>query len=126
MDIIRAGRCLYMVLGGISPHLWVVLCDPIPPRNEVLLVMLTTAKRYTDDTVILSRGDHPFIRHDTAVSYGTARYHTVDGLLSAMQRKRFSLLEDMDREVLRRIQNGVLASPRTINAVRNQFVLPED
>jgi hypothetical protein len=121
MNIFRAGCCLYLYEDQPPPHLWVVLCDPIPPRDEILMVMLTTARAYTDDTVVLAKGDHPFVERNTAVSYGTADYRRVSALIAAMQRGRCELRETMSARILRRVQDGLLTSPRTVNAVRDRY-----
>ena len=61
MEIIRAGRSL--LLSDPKPHLWFVLTDPERKNDRVVAVMISTVKHYSDPTLILEVGDHPFIRH---------------------------------------------------------------
>ena len=59
-----------------EPHLWIVLTDPEGNPGEVVVVNLTSQRPGSDATVVLQRGDHPFVRHDTVVYYGDARMDT--------------------------------------------------
>ena len=118
MDILGAGRTIY--LRGTpsnvpSPHVWFILTDP--DRDRVVAVMIQSVKSFTDDTLVLVAGDHPFVRHETAVQYGTANYFSVRRLLEACAQNRCTLLEDMSAGLLARVRAGLLASPRTVHAI---------
>ena len=64
--------------------------------------------------------NQPFIRHDSAVHYSSARWLAVAGLLMAMRVGNCHLKEDMSRELLARVRAGLLESPFTVNALREQ------
>ncbi len=81
--------------------------------------MLRTATEFTDDTVVLQPGDHPFIRHATAVHYSTADLFQVDKLLDAMQRGECHLRQDMSETLLDEVRDGLLRSPFTIHRIRD-------
>ncbi|MEK7486771.1 MAG: hypothetical protein AABZ60_20805 [Planctomycetota bacterium] len=49
-------------------HLWIVLTEPSPIKNEVIIVNVTSLRSYSDKTVILNEGDHPFIHHPSVIS----------------------------------------------------------
>lgn len=115
MGVVCAGCTLYIPDRDAGPHLWVALADPIPPRNEVPLVMLVTRKRYTDQTVILVPGDHPFVRVETSVSYGTLKFVPVSQLESSIARKHIKVRDDLAAALLLRIQQGVFSSPHTVH-----------
>lgn len=86
---LHAGRALVLRDARMGTHLWFVLTDPDPDRNSMVLVMLVTVKPHTDRTVQLNVGDHPFVRHESAVS----------------------------ADLLTRVRAGLLASARTPNDV---------
>jgi hypothetical protein len=86
----------------------------------VVAVMLRTVTRFTDPTLVLKSGDHPFIRHDSAVHFSSARWLAVQALLAAMRVGNCHLKEDMSRDLLARVRAGLLESPFTVNVLRDQ------
>lgn len=121
MNIIRAGSSLLLAEPPLfKPHLWFVLTNPEGKPPRVVAVMVRTVTRFTDPTVVLKPGDHPFIRHESAVHYSTARWLNVSGLLAAMNVGKCHLTEDMSGKLLRRVRKGLLDSPFTVNALRDQ------
>lgn len=122
MDLIRAGSCFLLLEDSNVPHhLWIVLTDPIGKAAEVLTVMLVTHKAHSDDTVILVVGDHPFITRNTSVNYSTAQFRLVRLIIAEMHRHRCHLREDLAADQLKRVQQGLIDSPRTVNHVRDRF-----
>jgi hypothetical protein len=55
-------------------HLWVTLTEPEGNPPQVVLVNLTSFRLDADATVILTPGDHPFIRHKTVINYSDAKF----------------------------------------------------
>lgn len=120
MEILRAGRTLLLrELPDSRPHLWLVLTDPAGTPPEVVAVMVRTATAFTDRTVVLSVGDHPFIRRPSSVHYSTATFFRVDAIQRAILRRQCHLREDMSPELLQRVRQGLLDSPFTVHAVRD-------
>ena len=121
MNVIRAGSTLLLGEPPLyKPHLWFVLTDPQGDPSRVVAVMLRTVARFTDPTLILHAGDHPFIRHDSAVHYSSARWLAVRALLAAMQVGNCHLKEDTSAALLTQVRAGLLESPFTVNALRDQ------
>lgn len=118
MKVIGAGWTLY-ISGPEGPHLWVVVTDPAGDPETVVTVMLVTRRRHTDDTVILQPGDHPFIRHETSVSYSTADFRRVDRIVEQMHKGHCSARESLAPDVLARVQLGAATSPFTIHRIRD-------
>jgi hypothetical protein len=120
MNVIRAGASLLLAEPPLyKPHLWFVLTDPQGKSEQVVVVMVRTVTRFTDPTVVLKPGEHPFIRHDSAVHYSTARWLSVSRILAAMRDGRCHLKEDLSAALLARVRKGLLVSPFTINALRD-------
>lgn len=115
--MLRSGRALLVRDARMGTHLWFVLTDPDPRRDWLVLVMLVTVKEHTDRTLQLQAGDHPFIRHPSAVDFGTAKYAPAAKLEDALSSGRATLAEDMSAALLARVRAGLLASGRTPNDV---------
>jgi len=121
MDLFGSGRAL--LLSGTaatapSPHLWLILTDP-DPNGQVLGVMVVSVKSFSDGTVLLAAGEHPFIRHESSVEFGGAKRLKVSRLAAAAGDGRCRLLSDTSPELLRRVRAGLLVSPRTVRHIRD-------
>ncbi len=110
-----AGDTFLMAVAGRSAklHLWFVLTDPDPETDEVVIVSLTTLRPGKDQTVILRRGDHPFISHESVVAYSDARRVTIAELRHAMRTGLITPHQVCSHGILKHIQDGLLASPFT-------------
>ncbi len=90
--------------------------------------MIRTRHSYTDDTVILSAGDHPFLRHESAVHYSAGELWSVDKVLRGIKSGGCGLERDASAAVLARVRAGLLSSPYTVAHVREychrQFPTP--
>ncbi len=119
MDFFRAGRAV-LLRGNpatVQPHLWFILTDPDPTTLDVAAVMLVTARPHTDKTLMLCVGDHEFITHDSAVDYGSARRLKVVRLEALVTAGRCEMKADMASDLLKRVRDGLLKSPRTIHHI---------
>ena len=119
MDAIRAGTTLLLSESpGVKPHLWFVVTDPEGTPARVVAVMMRSAKRFTDETVVLKRGgDHPFVKHESSIHYSSARWFDISAIVKAMRNGRCHLKENMSPELLSRVRNGLLKSPFTVHAL---------
>lgn len=110
----------FILTGGAvpAPHLWVILWGPAGGADAYLSVMLTTLRAHSDQTCILRPGDHPFVRHDTSVSYANAQRWTDERLEMLLDDGTARPRQPVSGEVLARMRAGFFASPRTPNAFR--------
>ena len=99
------------------PHLWVVLTDP-DDSDQVIMVSLTTHRKDSDETVVLHRGDHSFVRHKTVVYYQDARFASALSLTKAVRQGVATLHDSCGYDLLYKIQNGALESPHTPNDIK--------
>lgn len=122
MNPIAAGSTLLLTersdLGVEKPHLWLVLTDPVGSPPSVFAVMVRTRTRFTDDTLVLVPGDHPFIKHESSVHYSTAQQFRIDKLEDAVKSGRCHPRVEIPDGLLKRVREGLIASPFTVNAVR--------
>lgn len=120
MDFVAAGRAfLLSEYQHQKLHLCFILTDPDCNPAKVVGVMVRTRKRFTDDTVILCPGDHPFIKHESAVHYSTADFFTVAKIVKCADQGHCHIQPDMTPELLRRVRQGLLDSPYTVRGVKD-------
>lgn len=90
-------------------HICIVLSDPEDTDGrQVLYVPITTARKKCDETCILEVGDHPFIKHTSCVHYAMMNQRSEAHLL-----KVGKLREPLQPDVLGRVLDGVMRSPRS-------------
>lgn len=100
--------------GGIAtPHLWIVVTVPEPETQLCAIVSVTTLRNSKDQTVLLRRGDHPFIRHDSTIFYGDAMIVDVRRLDAECAAGLAVAKDSCTAAILKFVQDGVLASPFT-------------
>jgi hypothetical protein len=104
----------------MGTHLWFVLTDPDPVTQKVVMVMLVTERGHTERTVRLDVGDHPFIRHASAVDFGAARYAPSVRLDAALASTAAELDSDMSATLLARVRQGLLDSSHTPNEIAHE------
>jgi hypothetical protein len=118
MEVIRAGRTLLLAEAPhAKQHLWFVLTDPDGDPPQVAAVMLRTVKSFTDDTVTLDVGSHPFVRHRSCVHYSTARLFRVTAIIRALSEGQCHLRVDMTDALLQEVRAGVMRSLFAVPAI---------
>lgn len=101
------------------PHLWVILTKPDKVSSEIVIVNLTTKRDYSDTTVVLKKGDHPFVNHPTVINFADARLVKIDVLKKAVESGRFRANKPFVPSVLKIIQEGLIKSPHTPKKIKN-------
>ena len=87
------------------PHLWIIATDPDPQSNLAVIVSVTTLRHAADQTVVLRKGDHQFILHDSVVLFGDSRIIDVRKLQTYPNHKPCSAA------LVDEILSGLRASP---------------
>jgi hypothetical protein len=69
----RAGDTYFIAFQHTGPkrHLWVLATEP-DADGRIVLVSISSLRDGTDQTVVLQRGDHPFVTHPSCVFYADA------------------------------------------------------
>src|SRR5260370_18578464 len=104
--------------GQDIPYLWVILTEPDSHTRRAVMVNLTTKRPHSDVTLILRPGDHPFVRHETVVSYADARMVDAGQLEAAISSGLCRKHQAVDAATLKRIQEGLIKSPFTPNRIK--------
>ena len=111
-DTLRTGSTILLPGTHQNPdrhHMCIVLTDPRHTEGrQVLYVPIITARRKHDATCILDVGDHPFIKHESCVHYAVMDLRPETHLL-----RLGKISEPLKADVLERVLDGVLLSPRS-------------
>ena len=95
-------------------HLWIVITEPDADGNAVC-VSVTAKRSYSDTTVVLSAGEHPFIKHESAIHYADARILDLEKVQAALDAHTRTFIcrshKPCSEDLLTRVQDGLLKSP---------------
>jgi hypothetical protein len=100
-----------------TEHLYVVLTDPEPGSNRAVCVNFTGKTVYSDTTLVLNVGDHPFITKETVVFYQRAKFLNLSAVEAALNAHTNGIVckphDPCDGPLLERIRDGLLRSKLT-------------
>jgi hypothetical protein len=99
---------------GDTKHLWLIITDPRLNGGQVIIVNLTTQKKDSETTCVISPGEHPFVKHSTVVNYQDAcecPVNSIEGALGKLTSTHIEAREPLSAEILKRVKLGALASP---------------
>lgn len=100
-------------------HLNVVVTDPTA-NGEVVIVPVTTLRPRTRDRLfILNEGDHPFIKHPSAIACSFAQISLLGRLLALAASKTILPREPLPKDLAQRIAEALLESDFTENGVKH-------
>ena len=122
----RAGETFFRVSGPTGSHLNVVLCDPTDfptyRTQSVICVDICSLEEvvWHDQTVVLSPGDHPFIRRASYVNYSQAAVHHAASLENLVGRVRgYDAAEAVTYALLVRLRDGAVRSGHTLRDIQS-------
>jgi hypothetical protein len=120
----KSGDTFLMPAPGIStttPHLWIVVTEPTQEEYRVIIASLTTLRKGAEQTVVLRKGEHPFVRWDSSVCYADCRLVDVRDLDGKVKAGQIKPHEPCRPRTLRNIQDGILALELTPIKVQNFY-----
>ena len=100
-------------------HLWIALTDPEGDSEMFVAVMVVSKQRFTDPTVILDSGDHPFIKHPSSIQFGTANYFYNKNIQRKIKKGFGNFQPDLSEDVFDRIRVGLPQSPWSVPSITN-------
>jgi len=104
-------------------HLHVVVADPNSSGELVIAPITTLRPRTPDRLLILQPGDHPFVKHASAIACNFAQITTVSKLEELLASGRILPREAMEQSLVGRITAALIESDFTENGVK--FFLKE-
>lgn len=107
-------------------HLFILLTDPFPPIDQVLMVSVCTIRdNRFDKTCILRPGEHDFIEHESYVAYAYSRIEPADKLSNGVKNGYFTDKGLLDQIIFDRVLHGLTKSqftkPFAIEALKNSI-----
>ncbi len=118
----RAGETLVLPSPNFeTPHLWILVTDPVGEPPQTIIGAVSTKRFYKDSTVVLSPGDRPWVRYASVISYDHALIPEIHYLNEAVSWRIAELRQPCTPDVLRRVQDGLLSSPRTPKRVKRFY-----
>jgi hypothetical protein len=107
-----------------TEHLFIVLSDP-DAQSKALCVNITTLQSHHEKTVLLSVGDHPFVKHDSIALYIDMEERDMAALakLLAMKTSQFVCAQHASctQQLLQRLRRGVIESPNVAKKVKLKY-----
>jgi hypothetical protein len=100
-------------------HLHVILTKPT--EGEIVTAAICTRRRWSETLVCLDVGDHPFIRHASAVAYQHAKIRKCVAIENAIANGHARWKERVSAQLLKRMQAGLIDSDFVANEVRAFF-----
>jgi hypothetical protein len=98
-------------------HLWIIITDVDKDSGLVAIVSLTTLRHNVDQTLILRKGDHPFVEHESAVYFTDARLAELKGIDAHVTAGTIRPHQPCSATLLKEIQQGALACDLTPHKV---------
>jgi hypothetical protein len=100
--------------------------DTLPDAEaNAVCVSVTTKRQYSDPTVVLSVGDHPFIKHESVINYADARILDLQRVQAALDAhtRTFTCMshKPCSEDLLARVQGGLLKSPYPTKSIKAFF-----
>lgn len=109
-----AGHTFLYPLDNV-PHLWVIATEPC--NGIVAIVNFTSLKGSKDQTVVLLKHEHAFLRWDTSVNFAQAETMSEERLQEYIQQGRAKMHSPIDAVLVQLIVDGFCASPYTKNRI---------
>ena len=111
----KPGDCLLIEtneeVGHIKSHLFVIILEgEIYTRNTIIVNIQSVPKGKFDNTVVLRKGDHEFIDHDSFVNYRLARIISLSELEKKIAEGTAVVKSSFDNDIFQLICDGISKS----------------
>lgn len=116
----RPGETIYIKQPPHPSHLWIILTPPQGNPPHYIIVNVTTARKDSDVTCVLTPHDHPFIQHRSCIYYAKAIIAQETNLEAAA--RTWGQGVPCTAQLLRRIQQGLCSSVYTEHRIRKFFL----
>ena len=122
-QIKKKNTFLFSHAPGTGLHLHIVLTDPFGKPERVFIVNLCSynGKHYEDETVIIKKDEHAFVKHDSYVAYDYAKRTKVDVILKLFADGKAIIKDDITQALHDRITIGLLKSERTPSDIKSLY-----
>lgn len=100
-------------LSDLPSHLWIVISEVSHSSEQVIIVNFTSCQDSTDEdqSCVLDKGEHPFIKHKTYVNYRDALVTRICNLEKLETSGLITRMEPVDEVLLAKILKGAKTTP---------------
>ena len=91
-------------------HLWIILSEPSIDSENVVIVNFTTHTIDEEQYCLVHKGDHPFVKHKTAVRYRDAKTVSIDQLDTLVKASQLKPNRPLSATLLKRVRDGAAKS----------------
>ena len=96
---------------GQKRHLMIIISDPNPAGNVLVVPVTSLNPDLKQEThLVLKRGDHPFIKHDSVLAYSRMQIFILEYIQEFIQKGIFIAKETISPALLKKIQEAVKKS----------------
>jgi hypothetical protein len=92
---------------GSPEHLWIVVA--VTPTCDAVIFNVSTLRNDSDQSCVLKAGEHPFVKHDSAIAYNRGQLLPRQAFES-LQRIGWTPHVKASVEVVKRVREGALKS----------------
>ena len=120
--MLKRGDAIQMTMPTLSiAHLWIIITEPSQDSGTAVIVNVTTRRAHSDATVILKASDHPYVRHESVIMFSDAQIFDTKIIEKEINDRNpnVTIHHCCSNALLKKIQQGLLASPMTPNKVLN-------
>ena len=96
-------------IDGMYGHLWIIISNPAIDPQQVVIVNLTTYTIDEEFTCVLHKGEHPFVKHKTAVRYRDARAVALAALKKLLKAGKLTPHAHCSAGLLKKMRDGASA-----------------
>ena len=109
---------LYPLKDGYREHLWIIATDP-DESGFVAVVNITSLRGSKDQTIVIRRGEHPFVQWDSCVYYLMAEIKSESDIQAHFDCGEAQVRDSLTPALLEDVVAGFAASDFTRERVRN-------
>ena len=106
------------------PHLFIVCTDPCPKYLVAIVPIATYTNNKCDQTCIVVKGDHEFVRHKSYVLYQKAQTISRVKIVNGVENGTFRQHRDLNGQTFLKVRNGMCRSPRTPDKIKKYLDCP--
>jgi hypothetical protein len=97
-------------------HLYIVLTDPCPDKQNLAVPVCTCRQKY-DNSCLLGKGDHDFLKHNSFVFYAKAELFAAEVLIKRVIDGDITYKGLVDEGIFARISHGLTTSPFVVPSI---------
>jgi hypothetical protein len=104
-----------------ADHLWIVLLDPEPSGDTIIVNLTSREPHHQDFDGVLNVGDHPFVKRESVINYADSLITDANLIEQTFPSTLGSKHSPCSPALLARVQKGLLDSRFTPGKIEDYF-----